>query len=81
MARVTRSLVNAALARAGFVGVEIVHGRDYWYFTGDVGRWPRTAVYVAQLGAFTVEQWVEEARQASGTPAGVGAIGSGAIER
>lgn len=59
----TRRKIAEALTAAGFPGVTIEKGKGYWYFVGgDTALWRSTGVYVYRLTAFSVEQWVEEAR-------------------
>ena len=60
--RVTIKRVNEALRSAG-LDVEIVKGRGYWYFAGEMAsHWAEQGVYgVGSLQGLTVEQWVGEA--------------------
>lgn len=61
--RVTINKVNAALQAAGF-DVEIVRGIGYWYFSGEgTMGWYCTSVITYHLSDFTVEGWVNEARE------------------
>lgn len=60
--RVTLKTVNKALAAAG-IKDELVKGKDYFYFWGDVAStWYSSGVMVSRLNCFTPEQWVVEYR-------------------
>lgn len=63
MGRITTRAVNRALREEGFVGVKLVPGKDYWYFTGPgTEGWRSTAVYTMRLNDLALDQWVAEAK-------------------
>lgn len=56
----TVASVNTAL-RARGVKERLVRGRGYYYFMdGDASSWPSSSVYMNDVGAWTVEQWLRE---------------------
>lgn len=58
---ITIKQVNRALKDAGFNNVELVKGKDYYYFSGeDTDYFTETGVYgVFQLNALSVQDWVD----------------------
>lgn len=56
--RITLAAVNAELARRG-CAERLYRGRGYFYFSdGSSHCWPQSAVYVARVGALSLEQWL-----------------------
>lgn len=63
--RATVAKVNAALKRAG-VPERLRRGRGYHYFYGgDAFSWRSSSVYIYDVGALSVEEWLEERRRLS----------------
>jgi len=65
MARVTLNSINKALALVPELsGIELVRGKDYFYFAGgNAHEWNEAGVYgTCHLSALSIEQWVDEAK-------------------
>ena len=60
--RVTLKRINAALAAAGFEGIELVRGAGYFYLDGPALEWPRSSIMTNGLWTMSVEEWVSAAR-------------------
>lgn len=64
MSKATRT--SQVIKAVGNDHLELVQGKDYWYFVYDdvaKGRYDTKSVNTMRLGDFTVEEWAAEGRE------------------